>query len=142
MRANKRTDERVVQYCSLYFWLYWPTVRCCLLVATPLKIGIKGIKLINPQICRKYYRYLPSHWRVRNCLPPPHSLLHTDQMLHSPNTPSMGHTLNPHSTVSVAGPVRRGGTHYNVCVCVCVCVCVRACVRVCACACVCVCVCM
>ena len=27
MRANKRMDERVAQYFSLYFWLSWPTVR-------------------------------------------------------------------------------------------------------------------
>ena len=27
MRVNERTDERVAQYYSLYFWLFWPTVR-------------------------------------------------------------------------------------------------------------------
>ena len=26
MPANKRTDEQVAQYFSLYFWLFWPTV--------------------------------------------------------------------------------------------------------------------
>ena len=27
IRANERTDEQVAQLCSLYSWLFWPTVR-------------------------------------------------------------------------------------------------------------------
>ena len=47
MRANKRTDERVAQYFSLYSWLFWTIV--CWRTSSPLKMQWCDRRWLSPQ---------------------------------------------------------------------------------------------
>ena len=41
-QENERTDERVAQYFSLYFWLFWPTVR----PSSDLAVFLDGVEMV------------------------------------------------------------------------------------------------